>query len=78
MDEDGSDVLPEPFKSQFEVGRPPGTSPGSDITTLFVVNVNALSLSRTGTHAFIVTVDGEELGRTAFDLIQMQGFPVSG
>lgn len=78
VDADGRDVLAEPFTSQFEVGRPPGTTPGSDISTLFVVNLNALSLSKAGTHAFTVKVDGEELGRTAFELVQVQGFPVSG
>lgn len=77
-DEDGHDVLPQPFTAQFEVGRPPGVPAGSDITTLFVINFNALSLPKTGRYAFTFSVGGEELGRTAFDLGQVQGFPVSG
>ena len=77
-DEDGHDVLPQPFSGQFEIGRPPGTPAGSDITTLFVMNFNALTFTKPGRYVFIVTVDGQELGRAGFDLIQMQGFPVTG
>lgn len=77
-DEDGHDVLGQPITAQFEVGRPPGILAGSDITTLLVINFNALALPRAGRYAFIFTVDGQELGRAAFDLVQMQGFPVSG
>lgn len=77
-DEDGHDILPQPLTNQFEVGRPPGTPAGSDITTLFVINFNLLSLSKAGRYAFTIAVDGQELGRTGFDLVQIQGFPVSG
>lgn len=76
--EDGEDILAQPFTSQFEVGRPPGIPAGSDITTLFVLNFNALSLPKPGRYVFVLSVDGQELGRAGFDLVRTQGFPVSG
>jgi hypothetical protein len=78
MDEDGHDILAEPLVSQFEVGRLPGMPQGADITALFVMNFNALALPKAGRYAFTLKINDEELGRTGFDLVQLQGFPVSG
>jgi hypothetical protein len=78
VDEDGRDVLPQRFTTQFEVGRPAGLMVGTDITTLFVMNFNALSFSKPGRYAFILSIDDEEVGRAPFDLVQIQGFPVTG
>jgi hypothetical protein len=73
VDEDGNEVLPEPVASQFEVGRAAGITAGSDISTLFVLHFNALSLPKAGRYAFTFSVDGQELGRAGFDLVLRQG-----
>jgi hypothetical protein len=42
----------------FEVGRPPGLPPGSDIDCAFTINVGAIPLA-SGRYAWQLWVDGE-------------------
>ncbi len=46
MDEDGKEVVP-PIKGQFEVGRPPGITPGSRQRALLAIN-GAFQLPKPG------------------------------
>ena len=46
------------IEGSFEVGRPPGLPPGSDIDCAFTVNVGALPLAG-GRYAWQLWIDGE-------------------
>jgi hypothetical protein len=62
-DPDGVE-LNEGFSAEFETGRPPGMPPGQEQT-----------FSTAGPHAAVVQLDGEELGRARFYLMEGQPQP---
>jgi hypothetical protein len=56
---DGPDGIREVrIVGSFEVGRPPGLPPGSDIDCAFTVNVGAIPLA-SGRYAWQLWIDGE-------------------
>jgi len=71
VDEDGREVkvgAPEQFVRQegtFEVGRPPGTTPGSPLPLTVAMRWSVLPLAP-GSYSFTASVDGEEAARVAF------------
>ena len=76
--EDGGDpVLPGPdgesaatpiqFEGQFEAGRPPGLTPGSDLDAPFAVNIAGLPLPA-GRYEWHVAIDGEISDRVPFSV----------
>ena len=72
LDEDGTQVLESPLiKGQFETGRPPGMSPGSEQRVLMAVNVRA-PLKNAGQYQIVARLDGHDEGMTTF-----QAVPVS-
>ena len=72
VDEDGNQILESPLiKGQFETGRPPGMSPGSEQRVLMAVNFRA-PLKNAGQYQIVARLDGHDEGMATF-----QAVPVS-
>jgi hypothetical protein len=72
LDEDGNQILESPLiKGQFETGRPPGMSPGSEQRVLMAVNFRA-PLKKAGRYEIVARLDGHDEGMATF-----QAVPVS-
>lgn len=72
VDADGRRVLPQTLGGEFEAGRPAGSRPGDWTTLVMVLNVNMLPLEQVGTYEFVLSVDGEPLGRAGFKVRQAE------
>ena len=68
QDPDGVE-LGEGLTAEFETGRPAGTPEGQEQRLVMSIGANA-SFSVPGPHAAIVSVDGEELARARFYLME--------
>ena len=71
QDPDGVE-LGEGLSANFETGRPPGMAAGQEQRLVMSIGTTA-TFSTAGPHAAVVIVDGEELGRARFYL--MEGVP---
>ena len=72
LDEDGNQILESPLvKGQFETGRPPGISPGSEQRVLMAVNFRA-PLRNAGQYQIVARLDGHDESMATF-----QALPVS-
>jgi len=71
QDPDGIE-LGEGFTANFETGRPPGMPPGQEQRLVMSIGATA-SFTTAGPHAAVVQVDGEELGRARFYLMDAGG-----
>lgn len=67
--EDGEALLSPPATPSVTVGRPVHLRDGSDQAVPLVLKVNGVSLKQAGRYAFILTFEGEEVARTAFEVI---------
>jgi hypothetical protein len=67
-DPDG-ELLGDEFSMEFEAGRPPGSIQGSDQRIVLSLRTQA-SFSTAGPHAAVVKVDGEEVGRSRFYVVE--------
>ena len=76
QDPDGVE-LNEGFQAEFETGRPPGMPPGADQRLVMSIGT-AASFSAAGPHAVVVQVNGEELGRARFYLLEQPQGPEMG
>jgi hypothetical protein len=66
-DEDGFSVLgDETVRQPFELGRPAGVLPGSDLTVVWAYAFNHLELPRPGSYSFVIRIDGHVARRTRF------------
>lgn len=70
-DPDGIE-LGEGLAASFETGRPPGMPAGQEQRLVMSIGASA-SFNASGPHAAVVQVDGEEIGRARFYL--MEGTP---
>ena len=68
-DPDGHRLLSDPPRLNLTVGRPPGLAPGAEQAVPLALSLAGFPLRVAGTHAFVVTHDGVELARTAFDVV---------
>jgi hypothetical protein len=68
QDPDGIE-LGEGLTANFETGRPPGMPQGQEQRLVMSIGVTA-TFSTAGPHAAIVQVNGEELGRARFYLME--------
>lgn len=75
VDSDGASAIPKKIGGGFEVGRPPGWRPGDPNTVVAVFNIDGLPLQKPTDYAFVVRVDGRELGRLPFRGMQIQQPP---
>ncbi len=67
-DPDGVE-LGEGFSAEFETGRPPGMPPGQEQRLVMSIGT-AATFTAPGPHAAVVQVNGEELGRARFYLVE--------
>jgi hypothetical protein len=72
QDPDGAE-LGEGLTAEFETGRPPGMPPGQEQRLVMSI-ATSVTFSSQGPHAAVVMIDGEELGRARFYL--MEGEPL--
>jgi hypothetical protein len=68
----GPDEKPVRFEGEFEVGRPPGTPAGEDLTNPIVLRFARLPLSP-GAYRFDFEVDGTTLATARFRMLSMEG-----
>jgi hypothetical protein len=64
-------MIGDEFSMEFEAGRPPGSPEGAD-QRIVVSLKTSLTFSATGPHAAVVTVAGEEVGRSRFYVREAQ------
>ena len=69
-DADGLTVIK--LGGQFEVGRPPGITPGQDQRTQIALNMG-LPLKRLGTYVVVARLDGEEQRSFPFNVVAHPG-----
>jgi hypothetical protein len=67
-DPDGVE-LGEGLTAEFETGRPPGMPPGQEQRLVMSIGTSA-TFSTQGPHAAVVQVNGEEIGRARFYLME--------
>ena len=70
-DPDGVE-LGEGFSAEFETGRPPGMPAGQEQRLVMSIGATA-AFAAPGPHAAVVLVNGEELGRARFYLMEGGG-----
>lgn len=69
LDADGNQILDTPLiKGQFETGRPPGMSPGSEQRVLMAVNFRA-PLASPGSYQIVARLDGHDEGTATFEAV---------
>jgi hypothetical protein len=71
QDPDGIE-LGQGLTANFETGRPPGMPPGQEQRLVMSIGAGA-NFETSGPHAAVVQVDGEELGRARFYLMEGAG-----
>ncbi|HZO05886.1 MAG TPA: hypothetical protein VFB52_05830, partial [Solirubrobacterales bacterium] len=71
QDPDGGE-LGEGLTANFETGRPPGMPQGQEQRLVMSIGATA-SFATPGPHAAVVIVNGEELGRARFYLMEGGG-----
>lgn len=75
LDGDGNPILDSPLiKGQFETGRPPGMSPGSDQRVLMAVNFRA-PLKGPGRYQVVARLDGHDEGEATFEAVPVSRAP---
>jgi uncharacterized protein DUF6941 len=67
-DPDGVE-LGEGLSAEFETGRPPGMPPGQEQRLVMSIGT-AATFSTQGPHAAVVQINGEEIGRARFYLME--------
>ncbi|HVL82494.1 MAG TPA: hypothetical protein VM840_12970 [Actinomycetota bacterium] len=72
VDADGRDMLPQSFAGQIDTARPPEMRAGESLAVVMVLNLNNMTLTQDGHHEFVMTVDGNPLGRARFRVNVMQ------
>jgi hypothetical protein len=73
-DEDGFSVLGENTVSHpFELGRPPGLPPGSDLGMVWAYAFNHLELPKPGNYSFVIRIDDHEAERIRFRAMSAHG-----
>jgi hypothetical protein len=78
LDEDGHAVTPPGaeapilIEGKLEVGRPPGSKPGSALNAPLAIKIPVFVLP-TGGYRFEFSVDGTVLSRKSFDVVSQEG-----
>ena len=67
--EDGEALLNPAATPSVTVGRPVHLREGSDQAVPLVLKVNGVALKQAGRYAFTLSYEGEELARTAFEVV---------
>lgn len=69
VDEDGKALLDPVVRADISVGRPVQLKEGTDQVVPLTLRLPSVRLDREGRYAFTLTFEGEEVARTAFDLV---------
>jgi hypothetical protein len=69
VDEDGKTLLDPVVRADISVGRPVQLKEGTDQVVPLTLRLPSVRLEREGRFAFTLTFEGEEVARTAFDLV---------
>jgi hypothetical protein len=77
-DGDGHPLLPEPVQGTFEAGRAAGMRPGDETIMVVAFNFNGLAIESEGAYAFVLSVDGTEMGRFGFRAVHAPATAVTG
>jgi hypothetical protein len=77
FDDPDGQPLGDSFTADFEVGRPPGAVSGQEQRIVLAVNTRQ-TFEQPGPHAAVVSVDGEEVDRSRFYVIQLAQAPATG
>lgn len=67
---DDGDLVQGILKAQFETGRPPGLTVGSDQIVMLSANVD-FKLEAVGEYAVVIEIDGAEIKRIPYRVVQM-------
>jgi hypothetical protein len=70
LEEPDGEVLGDEFSMDIEAGRPPGSIPGSDQRIVLSLRTQA-AFTTAGPHAVVVKIDGEEIGRSRFYVVEV-------
>lgn len=69
VDEDGKGLLDQVVRADISVGRPVQLKEGTDQVVPLALRLPNVRLEREGRYAFSLMFGGEEVARTAFDLV---------
>lgn len=78
VDEDGRSALPAPIEGQFEQGRPPGMRAGDNANLVMVLNIDGLIVEKPGRYEWVFMVDGTDLGRIGFKVVERKVPTITG
>jgi hypothetical protein len=67
---DGERLGDEPFRLEFEAGRPPGSIAGQEQRIVFSLAAQ-VTFETTGPHAVVIEVDETEIGRSRFYVLEL-------
>lgn len=76
VDADERTVLPQPFSTKFETGRPPGMRHGDTQVALIVVNFQNVQFVAEGRYSVKLEIDGTEMTREPLALQRVQVVPM--
>lgn len=72
LSDDGQQVGEPLVSGKFEVGKPPGITPG--VSQRFMVAAGAdFPLAKAGMYSVVVRIDGSDVSRTSFNAVQAAG-----
>jgi len=69
VDEDGKHLLEPAVRADISVGRPVQLKEGTDQVVPLTLRLPNVRLEKEGRYAFTLSHEGEEVARTAFDLV---------
>ena len=69
VDEDGKHLLDPVVRAEISVGRPVQLKEGTDQVVPLTLRLPNVRLEKEGRYAFTLSHEGEEVARTAFDLM---------
>jgi|SRR5579872_6301670 len=76
VDADERTVLPQPFSSKFETGRPPGMRHGDSQVAMMVVNFGNIQFPAEGRYWVKLEIDGTEMAREPLTLQRVHMVPM--
>lgn len=69
VDEDGQSILNNAVRAEISVGRPVELKEGTDQVVPLTLRLPNVKLDNVGRYAFTFSYEGDEITRTAFDLV---------
>jgi hypothetical protein len=76
VDADERSILPQPFSTKFETGRPPGMRHGDNQVALMVIHFQNVQFALEGRYSVKLEIDGSEMAREPLQLHRVQVVPM--